>query len=87
MAAADFGDRAETKQADIMTDTDKRIAALEERIAHQDHIIEDLSDMSVKQWKEISELSDKLGYLKSKLEELEDGGEESPGKEPPPPHY
>ena len=73
-----------------MTDTDKRIAALEERIAHQDHIIEDLSDMSVKQWKEISELSDKLGYLKSKLEELEeleDGGEESPGKEPPPPHY
>lgn len=66
-----------------MTDTDKRIAALEERIAHQDHIIEDLSDMSVKQWKEISELSDKLGYLKSKLEELEDGGEESPGKEPP----
>lgn len=70
-----------------MTDTDKRIAALEERIAHQDHIIEDLSDMSVKQWKEISELSDKLGYLKSKLEELEDGGKESPGKEPPPPHY
>jgi SlyX protein len=70
-----------------MTDTDKRIAALEERIAHQDHIIEDLSDMSVKQWKEISELSDKLGYLKSKLEELEDGGGESPGKEPPPPHY
>lgn len=87
MAAADSGDRAETKQTDIMTDTDKRIAALEERIAHQDHIIEDLSDMSVKQWKEISELSDKLGYLKSKLEELEDGGEESPGKEPPPPHY
>jgi len=87
MAAADSGDRAETKQADIMTDTDKRIAALEERIAHQDHIIEDLSDMSVKQWKEISELSDKLGYLKYKLEELEDDGEESPGKEPPPPHY
>ena len=73
--------------APAMTETEKRIAALEERIAHQDHIIEDLSDMSVRQWKEISELSDKLGYLKSKLEQLEDGAETSPGKEPPPPHY
>jgi len=70
-----------------MTETEKRIAALEERIAHQDHMIEDLSDMSARQWKEISALSDKLGYLKSKLEELEDGAEASPGKEPPPPHY
>ena len=40
--------------APAMTETEKRIAALEERIAHQDHIIEDLSDMSVRQWKEIS---------------------------------
>ena len=70
-----------------MTDAEKRIAALEERISHQDHVIEDLSEMSVRQWKEITALSDKLGYLKSKLEELEDGAEATPGKEPPPPHY
>jgi SlyX protein len=87
MAAAGSGDITARKQAATMTDTDKRFAALEERIAHQDHIIEDLSDMSVKQWKEISELSDKLGYLKSKLDGIEDGPEGSPGKEPPPPHY
>ena len=47
-----------------MTDTEKRIAALEERIAHQERTIEDLSYISVKQWKEISDLSDKIGYLK-----------------------
>ncbi|CAN0577191.1 unnamed protein product, partial [Laminaria digitata] len=58
-----------------------------ERIAHQEKVIDDLSDMSAKQWKEISTLSDKLGFLKSKLDELEDGAEASPGKEPPPPHY
>ena len=70
-----------------MTDTDKRISALEERIAHQDYIIEDLSDISIKQWREILELSDQLGYLKLKLEGLVDGTEESLGKDPPPPHY
>lgn len=70
-----------------MTDTEKRIAALEERIAHQDQIIEDLSDMSVNLWKEITALSDKLDYVKSKLGDLEDGAEGSPGAEPPPPHY
>lgn len=70
-----------------MIDTEKRIAALEERIAHQERTIEDLSYISVKQWKEISDLSDKIGYLKAKFEELEAGGETSAEKEPRPPHY
>jgi len=87
MAAVVSAENAVSQEVGTMTDTEKRIAALEERIAHQERTIEDLSYISVKQWREISDLSDKIGYLKTKFEELEAGGETSAGKEPRPPHY
>ena len=52
-----------------MTDTDNRLHALEARIAHQDNVIEDLSDVLAKQWKEISQLNGRIDYLKRKLQE------------------
>lgn len=70
-----------------MTDTDNRLHALEARIAHQDNVIEDLSDVLAKQWKEISQLNGRIDYLKRKLQELEDGIEASPPGDKPPPHY
>ena len=87
MAAAVSVENAKAQQLGKMNGTDKDIAALEERIAHQDRILEDLSEMSVKLWKVVSDLSDQVGYLKLKLQELESGDERSPGREPPPPHY
>lgn len=70
-----------------MSDTERRVADLESRVAHQDKVIEELSDVLAKQWKEISDLNDKIGYLKNTLQELEDGTEAAPAGDKPPPHY
>lgn len=64
-----------------------RLDELEMRIAHQDSAIEELSELSIRQWKEIEALNEKLGYLKGKLQAVEDGMDGTPGGEPPPPHY
>lgn len=70
-----------------MSNTDPRLDDLETRVAHQDKVIEDLSDVLAKQWKEISDLNTKIDYLKNKLQELEDGIETAPTADKPPPHY
>ena len=64
-----------------------RLDSLESHIAHQESLIDELSDIAQRQWKEIEALGEKLGYLKGKLEAVEDGLEAPPGGEPPPPHY
>jgi len=70
-----------------VSDLERRIADLETRAAHQDEVIEDLSSVLAKQWKEISDLNDKIGYLKNILQELEDGIDGAPPGDKPPPHY
>ncbi len=70
-----------------MSDTCQRLHDLETRVAHQDKVIEDLSDVLAKQWKEISDLNNRIDYLKNKLRELEDGIDASPAADKPPPHY
>jgi SlyX protein len=65
----------------------RRLDDLETHIAHQDSIIEELNDVSIKQWAEIQKLNDRLDRLKNKLEELEHGIETPPDEDVPPPHY
>jgi SlyX protein len=70
-----------------VSDSDQRIADLEASVAHQDKVIEELSDVLAQQWKEISSLIDKFRLLRNSIQELEDGIEApSPGDKPPP-HY
>lgn len=64
-----------------------RLDELEMRIAHQDSAIEELSELSIRQWKEIEALNEKLGYMKGKLQAVEDGLEGAPPGDVPPPHY
>jgi SlyX protein len=64
-----------------------RVDALEMHIAHQNKAIDGLSEMSIKQWSEIKILNDKIKYLTNKLQELENGTNNSPVEEPAPPHF
>ncbi len=62
-----------------------RIAALEERIAHQDATIEDLNAALNAQWRTIDALSREVAILGDRLQDLT--RREPGGAEPPPPHY
>ena len=64
-----------------------RIDTLETHIAHQDGIIEELNDLSSKQWVEIQKLNDRFDHLKNKFSELERDIETPPDEDAPPPHY
>ena len=64
-----------------------RIDTLETHIAHQDGIIEELNDLSIKQWVEIQKLNDRFDHLKNKFSELERDIETRPDEDAPPPHY
>jgi SlyX protein len=70
-----------------LTDLQKRVDQLETHIAHQDQLIEELSDVAARQWTEIEALTERLDQLKSKFQDLEQGMDDPPGEEPPPPHY
>ncbi|MFT5439370.1 MAG: SlyX protein [Alphaproteobacteria bacterium] len=72
-----------TESSDII----RRIDDLETHIAHQDSIIEELNDVSIKQWAEIKKLNERLDHLKNKFEELEHGIENPTDEDLPPPHY
>ena len=64
-----------------------RIDTLETHIAHQDGIIEELNDVSIKQCVEIQKLNDRFDHLKYKFSELERDIETLPDEDAPPPHY
>jgi len=63
-----------------------RIDTLETHILHQDGIIEELNDVSIKQWVEIQKLNDRFDHLKNEFSELE-RDIETPPDEDAPPHY
>lgn len=70
-----------------MTDTDARIDALEEKIAFQDQVIEDLNAAVTDQWREIDMLKRQLANLVEEVKEMELEARAPAGREPPPPHY
>lgn len=64
-----------------------RVNTLETYIAHQEKLIEELSEVTAKQWQEISALSNQLERLSDKLKAIEGGMAVKPSDEPSPPHY
>lgn len=68
-------------------DTQTRLDALEAHIAHQDQVIEELSDVAAKLWAEITRLNEQIERLKNKVEAFETRMHDDPSEEPPPPHY
>ena len=65
----------------------KRIDVLETHIAHQDSIIDELNDVSIKQWVEIQKLNDRFDHLRNKFSELDREIDPPPDEDSPPPHY
>jgi len=66
---------------------EKRISGLEQRVAHQDVTIQDLSDMTTQQWAIIDALTKKTERLKERLLANEETAETSASQDPLPPHY
>lgn len=75
-----------TEMTDI-SQIEQRLEALEMHSAHQDNVIEELSDIAVKQWAEITALTERLSFLKGKIQELEAGSDGTPEPDETPPHY
>lgn len=64
-----------------------RIIRLEETVAIQERIIEQLSDALTEQQVEIAEMSKQLRLLGERVKNVGPGSDNEPGDEPPPPHY
>lgn len=64
-----------------------RIDELEIRLAHQDKIIEDLSETIALQWKEIETSSRQLARLGDRVHLVEAHAGDPASTEPPPLHY
>ena len=66
---------------------DARIDALEEKIAYQDQVIDDLNTAVTDQWREIDTLKRLVASLLDEVKEIELAARTTAGREPPPPHY
>jgi SlyX protein len=66
---------------------DARIDALEEKIAYQDQVIDDLNTAVTDQWREIDTLKRLVASLLDEVKEMELAARTTAGREPPPPHY
>ncbi|CAI9414024.1 Protein SlyX [Pleomorphomonas sp. T1.2MG-36] len=71
----------------IADNPDARIDALEEKIAYQDQVIEDLNTAVTDQWREIDTLKRLVSSLLDEVKEMELASRVTVGREPPPPHY
>jgi SlyX protein len=69
------------------TEIAERLDAVEAHLAHQDVTIQELSDVALKQWRTIEDLSHKLERLEAQLQAVEDAVNRPAGEDPPPPHY
>lgn len=65
---------------------EQRLIALEERLAHQDHTIEELSAVITGQWREIDRLKRQLAMIDDQIAAVEQLARTGKA-EPPPPHY
>lgn len=78
------------KNNDIMgieKELENRLMELEAHVAHQDSMIDDLNDMTAKQWTTIDKLERQVSDLKSRIESIEENAGRAPVSEPPPPHH
>ena len=66
---------------------DEHTVDLEIRIAHQENLIQELSDVLARQWMAIDTLTRKVERLEDRLRRVEGGLEDLAPAEPPPPHY
>ncbi len=64
-----------------------RLVALEGHVAHQDSAIDDLNEMTTKQWTVIDALERRLADLKSRVDVVEDDVPSSGTRDPLPPHH
>jgi SlyX protein len=71
----------------IADSPDARIDALEEKIAYQDQVIDDLNTAVTDQWREIDTLKRLVASLLDEVKEMELAARATAGREPPPPHY
>ena len=71
----------------IADSPDARIDALEEKIAYQDQVIDDLNTAVTDQWREIDTLKRLVASLLDEVKEMELAARTTAGREPPPPHY
>lgn len=63
-----------------------RLIALEERIAHQDQTIEEMSALIASQWREIERLKRQMQLIDDQVAAVEQMARTGKA-EPPPPHY
>ncbi|NTJ41028.1 hypothetical protein G6L28_00250 [Agrobacterium larrymoorei] len=73
-------------EASVPENTEARIVALEETIAHQTKTIEELSDQLTEQWKVVEQTRAKLDRLTERFLSLEEQSLEAPAITRPP-HY
>lgn len=66
---------------------DDRLIELESRLAFQDHTLQELNDVIVRQQREIDDLRRELEALHAQLKALAPALIASRGEETPPPHY
>lgn len=66
---------------------DDRLIELESRLAFQDHAVQELNDVIVRQQREIDALRRELEALRAQLKALAPALVGGRGEEPPPPHY
>lgn len=69
-----------------MTDQEDRVLRLEETVAHQARVIEELSDQLTEQWKVVEQTRAKLDRLTERFLSLEEQSLEAPAITRPP-HY
>lgn len=69
-----------------LADAEHRIVALEETIAHQARVIEDMSGELAEQWKIVEQVRAKLDRLTERFLSLEEQALEAPANTRPP-HY
>lgn len=69
-----------------MTDQEDRLLRLEETVAHQVRVIEELSDQLTEQWKVVEQTRAKLDRLTERFLSLEEQSLEAPAITRPP-HY
>jgi len=74
------------REVDMTSETEKRIIALEETIAHQAKTIEELSDQLTEQWKVVEQTRAKLDRLTERFLSLEEQSLDAPAITRPP-HY